>query len=494
MLDRLAGDVVLVVGPEMFLPNPIKQVIVRRILTDSECNLYYPGNLEVLRFNRELAQNGIEVSSDPATMNAAIARTVHSSNVDASCFNDAMARSTTYTPPRMITLNTKFDGAVQVNVWSGFAVQVVNSKGDRRTIVGPRTVLLDYDEKLERLSLSKGKPKNNDTRIETPYLRYISNPVSDIILLKTQDLVNVDVQVKYLVRFETDEKENWFSIDNYVQYMVDHLRSLIGNAVRSISVQEFYTNATNILRDVVLGKKEEEGERPLKHFSENGMTVYDLELIAVTVQDKNVADLLARSRQETLTEAIALERSVSRTHFVAGTEKAKRDQMMEASRTAIQEIEIDLLESNRQATLDLAQAEHVNKQKQKEILAEKERAEIKSNIEALLLEINKSKMDLEQTYKDADIARQIQIETEFAKAHETRMRAVTPTLVEAIVGAAQSGQFQAMAEYLAPLALVRGESLAGTMEQIFKGTALETMVSNLQGMSKVGRLSHSVEE
>ena len=74
-----------------------------------------------------------------------------------------------------------------------------------------------------------------------------------------------------------------------------------------------------------------------------------------------------------------------------------------------------------------------------------------------------------------------------AEAQKTRMEAVTPTLVEAIVGAAQSGQFQSMAEHLAPLALVTGQSLAGTMDTIFKGTALEGLVKNLQGLSPIGK-------
>ena len=427
VLDRKNGNVKLVVGPAMFLPNPIEEVIVRRILTDSECELYYPGNQEVLRFNRELAVKAIDVASDPATMNDAIARTAvparrefmeelsvgasNASHTSATRFGDALARSTVYTPPRMITLNTKFDGAVQVNVWSGFAVQVVNSNGERRTVVGPQTVLLGYDEKLERLSLSKGKPKNNDTRIDTPYLRYISNPVSDIISLKTQDLVNVDVQVKYLVRFELTESEHWFSVDNYVQYMVDHLRSIIGNAVRNISVQEFYTNATNILRDVVLGGKDATaGSRPLKHFVENGMTVYDLELIKVLVQDREVADLLARSRQETLSEAIALDRAIAHTEFVAGTQQAEREQMGEQARTDALRLELDAQEAEREAIISLNAVKHEVARKKAVVIGDQEATTIKKNIEALLLEISKAKNDLDQMYKDSDAARTVRTE------------------------------------------------------------------------------------
>lgn len=503
VLDRRSGSVDLVVGPLMFLPNPIEEVIVRRILTDFECELYYPGNNEVLRFNRQLADKGIDVSTDPATMNAAIARTVRSARheygsdtIAESVRFDALSRSTTYTPPRMITLNTKFDGAVQINVFSGFAVQVVNSKGERRTVVGPKTVLLGYDEKLERLSLSKGKPKTSDLRLNTPYLRYISNPVSDIISLKTKDLVNVDVHVKYLVRFDAADLDRWFSIDNYVQYMVDHLRSIIGNAVRNYEVQEFYTNSTNILRDVVLGKNETEGtpttlpqprKRPLKHFHENGMTVYDLELISVTVQDRAVADLLARSRQETLSETIALDRATAVTAYVTGTQEALRKQMEEKSLTTALQLDLDASRAAKQAELDMAQALQENERQETIDLGEQASAQARKNVEALLLEISKAQRDLDKLYKDADSARDINREAELAKAQETRMKAVGPALVEAMVSLAQSGQFQAMAQHLAPLALIRNESLTGTLEQIFEGTPLAKMIGNFQKLSNIGK-------
>jgi major vault protein len=502
VLDRQSGAIHLVTGPDMYLPNPITSVIVRRILTDKECQLYYPGNSEVLNFNRSLAQNGVDAASDPVVMSAAIARNFsparreldegYSASVGNSISSGGLAanrltRSTTYTPPRMITLNTKFDGAIRIDVWSGHAVQVVNSKGERRTVIGPQTVLLEYDEYLERLSLSTGKPKTDNKRIDTPYLRYISNPVSDIISLKTQDLVDVNVQVKYLIRFEQIEQDQWFAMDNYVQYMVDHLRSMIGNAVRTISVQDFYVNATNILRDVILGKKDEKGDRALKHFSENGMTVYDLELITVEVCDDAIAELLARSRQDHLIEAVALERSAAKSMYVAGIELATRDQARSRAITAEFVAVLDKEQQERQAELTLANIQQTLQQETERGRIEQARAQAKRNFESLLLEITRSQRDLEQVYLEATAERQIRVDTEAAAAHKVRMEALAPALIEAFVGMAQTGQLENIAEHLAPLALVRGESLVGTLQQLVKGTPIEKMLENVQGLSAVAK-------
>jgi major vault protein len=516
VLDRLTGGINLVEGPSMFLPNPIKQVVVRRILSETECDLYYPGNEIIKEINAELrgrrsgsADGDIAFAAASALEDylgdTRMATRSFASYQEAApalksakqvgAFADSLNRGTKYTPPRTITLDTRYEGAVGINVWSGFAVQIVNSKGDRRTVIGPQRVLLQYDEYLERLSLSTGKPKNSDKRIAQAYLRYISNPVSDIISLKTKDLVNVDIQVKYLVRFEEAEKDKWFAVDNYVQYMVDHLRSMIGNTVRNIGVQEFFANAANILRDTVLGVKAS-AERPLKHFSENGMTVYDLELIAFTVKDTSVAELLTRSSQETLVDSIELERAKEKLILTQGKQEAERNTLIETAKTAELKDTIASQAVARREAASLAEIEADIAQERVRLDAEigasiarnegdQTAAEIAKITKALYLDIKVAEDAHTQEIAEQVVAREIKKLTEEANAAKTRTENIPPALVEALVALAQSGQFQAIAEHLAPLSIVRGESLSGTLEQMFKGTPLEGMVNNIANLSKV---------
>ena len=44
VMDRETGQFVTVKGPTMLLPNPVKEVIVRRVLSDRECRLWYFGS------------------------------------------------------------------------------------------------------------------------------------------------------------------------------------------------------------------------------------------------------------------------------------------------------------------------------------------------------------------------------------------------------------------------------------------------------------------
>ena len=70
-----------------------------------------------------------------------------------------------------------------------------------KVVVGPATKLLDYDQTMEVLQLSTGRPKTTDTLEKTVYLRVKNNKVSDLIKVQTKDYVNVQIKVSYCVEF-----------------------------------------------------------------------------------------------------------------------------------------------------------------------------------------------------------------------------------------------------------------------------------------------------
>src|SRR5690606_21521339 len=96
------------------------------------------------------------------------------------------ARGQKFTPPRTITLDTKYEGAVGISVWSGYAILVTNKRGTRHVVQGPADILLQYDESLQPIELSTGTPKSDVRLLKTVYLRSANNQVSDIVKVETQ--------------------------------------------------------------------------------------------------------------------------------------------------------------------------------------------------------------------------------------------------------------------------------------------------------------------
>jgi major vault protein len=172
VLNRLTGDVRIEHGPSMFLPDPREEVVVRRILSENEASLLYPGNNEALQHNRTLRQSSqinandvpmasMSLSEDVDTtyrdaqissrlrsgssadavrsmsigqaLGGSIAANVSYSSTTSSAESAAQAlvgtgttqRKTSNTPPRTITLDTKYDGVVSVDVWTGYAALLV---------------------------------------------------------------------------------------------------------------------------------------------------------------------------------------------------------------------------------------------------------------------------------------------------------------------------------------------------------------------------------
>lgn len=360
VLDRHSGSVSLVRGPCMFLPDPRAQVLTRRVLSDRECRLLYPGNALALSHNQGLRRGetlGVkkEAASTPD-------RRIQTTRTE----EDGFSRPHRFEPPRAITLDTKYDGAVSVDVWSGYAVKLVDKSGARRVVVGPATVLLEYDEGLESLALSTGTPKSDEELLETVFLRVSGNKVSDLIELTSTDSVRSLLRLEYRVSFGGDDPTLWFAVDNYVKLLCDHASSIIKAEARKRPIRELKRDVTEIVRDVVLGKRTDAG-RPALRFEENGMCVFDIEVLELEILDESVAALLSETQSEALSHAIRVAEREGRLAGEKRLELIERELAREAQQTQLHRLILDeevRVETHRQSErslerrLEAARGEH----------------------------------------------------------------------------------------------------------------------------------------
>lgn len=254
VLNRLDGIIRTVKGPTMYLPNPIEEVFVQRKLTPSQCDLWYPGNNDVLRFNTSNGERK-DFDEDIEFMNSIESSVLqkqkcmlHSSD----SYHPGFSRGTTYEEPRTLTIDNKYKGAVTIDIWTGYAVNVVSKSGTRKVVVGPCTYIMDYDESLEVMELSTGKPKTTDYLMKTVYLRVENNKISDVINVETKDNISCSIKVSYCVDFLSEYMDNWFLVENYVKFLCDAMRSLVKREIKDYTIQEFYAHASEIIRNIIL--------------------------------------------------------------------------------------------------------------------------------------------------------------------------------------------------------------------------------------------------
>jgi len=474
-LNKTTGVVGLVKGPAMYLPDPRKEVVVRRILDTKTCNLWYPGNQAVLDANKKYMRDyEIEDDENTATFNDRVmsttleksARDIYGSslmNMDRFA-SDKVTRNRNFTPPRTITLNTKFEGAVAVNVWTGYAVQVVDKAGKRRVVTGPATVILEYDESLEVVKFSRGVPKSTAKLLETVYLRVNNNKISDYIQAETADAVEIGFKLSYNVNFEGDSSK-WYDVENYVKFLTDHMRSVIRNAVKKKGIEDVTANAIDIIRDIVIGEQDKDGKRTGKLFTENGMRIVDVDVLEFKINDGEIAYQLIDSQHKTVREAIKIksEKNQLKTTTELETVVRKIDQLRAETAKAKSELESDRIK--REAVLQQLNLE--NQLKDQEALDGLSAAKLARRKNSADFELELSKRQLE-----AEVG-----------AYKERWKSITPELVNAITSLGNKELATAIATNLpkseGALGMLLGVNGMDSLKQLLKGTAAEKGLDSL---------------
>jgi major vault protein len=492
VLNRIEGGISTVMGPRMFLPDPRNQVIINRGLTDKESRLFFPGNTTVYKYNSDLRKETGDNSATSSLMRnlrRSSKRTLSSPNemvfsssvnysgdVDDSfstmrtdpgvmgIMGDMIDREGQFVPPRSITLDSKFEGVVSLDIWNGFAVLVTDRNGNRRIVEGPTRVHLEYDETLEVFQLSQNTPKDHVNVKEDVFLRTKNNVVSDKIRVETKDLCQAKVNISMKVDFVGDnaeEKYKWFSVDNYVKLLCERVSSLLKNRIRQISVMDFYNDSTNIIRDTILGKNED-GKRKGLLFDENNMLVSEVEVLVVELDDIKLSETLKSSASDALQKALEIERN--RRDFDHEKERA------EISKAVI-DVRIDaeiaklMLEANKERIRLEKEQEQESLRKQ---LIVTQRDVDKANWMAEIEEMTaKLAQEIEHNTAEAAIQKDLmRAETEKAKSI---MASVQPGLIEALSSLGDNDRIEKLADAIAPQAMFGEQGVKELMEAQFKG-------------------------
>ena len=477
VLNRETGVISMEKGPAMFLPDPRTQVIVKRKLSASQAALWYPGNREVAEYNESLDDEETSDMMFSATLNSRRSITACDSMEPGSFLN----RGTKYTKPRTITIDNKFDGVVSLDVWTGYAINVISKDGTRKVIVGPQTYLMGYDETLEILEMSTGKPKTTDNLIRTTFLRVDNNKIGDIINVETKDFVHAAVKVSYTVDFLDEYKDKWFSVENYVKYLCDRIRSLLKREAKKYTIEEFYQNYSDITRRIALNRPNEGDESDGidgRLFRENGMIVHDVDVLSIEV-DRHVASVLEEHQYDMIKKTIELSDASQRKEVaerLAEADKAISD-IQHASAMYKLKIKGDAFEKQREFEDKVAAAEAAEEMTQ--LQNERAQQSVKDEIAAAKAARKEKKRNAKVEHRKKLIALEKKRQEAYATSAETVLGAISPQLAASIESLKDHALFADIAKQLSPLTIVNGESIADTANKLLKGTAMEGMFKAL---------------
>ena len=468
IMDRITGEIKTVKGYCMYLPDPRTEVVVQRKLSDSECELMYPGNTEVKDVNAEINERQMEKLARKGMTNQVMdsLNNVYSTAkmTDSLALfevNANISRGSSYTKPRTITLDTKYDGVVSINVWTGYAINVVSKSGERKVVVGPTTTLLDYDETIEALHLDSGT---------TGFMQISDIHIKDKIVAQTKDYVKVMIDVSYLADFDEEKKDSWFSVNNYEKYLKDVMRNRLKNKVKTLTVQEFYNDYVSIVENTLVSEENE---------FKNGMVLTDVEVQGISMENE-VAALMDQHQKEVLSKTIQLQAVESEIEVEKKLAEAQRKKMdLKAANDAhAREIEYanDVAIATNKAELQTMYQE-VEAAK---LAAEQDMAEIRTMIEEQKLQskIAEDNARIETEQKLADI--EAKKYDAYALTVAQIMESIQPGLIEALNANANANLIEGIGEAVAPYAIAKGDSIAETVNTMLRGTSLQDTIKNIK--------------
>jgi len=461
ILNRLTGAIKTIKGPSMYLPDPRVEVVVKRKLSRKECELYYPGNAEVIAYNQGLTERSVakKAAATKDSINSVYSTDNQESALAIFEVNANISRGTSYTKPRTITLDTKYEGAVAIEVWNGYAINIIAKDGTSRLVVGPATTLLDYDEILETV--------NPGTENETVFLKVAGNVFKTSVSSRTKDNVQFFLDTETRFSFILEEKDKWFQSKDYINLLNDFVAQKVREQITIHTAKELYDNAPTIVREAF-----KENFCDYIHIDEVRPTGFSLDnTVAKALQasrDAIIEDNIAAARQE---EEIELKKRI-----VTAETKQKEDAI--AANQRIIELK------HTQALDELAKKETVAevKRAQNEAArqAEADLQKVINLINAADLERKRKSAELEQeiAQKKADIEKAKQ--EAYAATVERIFGAITPDLTTAMNSKANAELTAAIAESMSPYTIAGyGESVSEVTRKLLRGTTLEEVVGNL---------------
>jgi len=500
-MNRKTGEIRMAVGPAMLLPNPVDEVIVRRVLSDRECQTWYPGNDEALSYNRSLRtlaqhapttragvvsegdymrsqQRGGRQAPPPAAQAVAMDASAVSKDT-AAMMGDVLERGSNFTQPRTVVFNTKYEGVPSLNVWVGYAVMVLDKKGSRRVEQGPRNLLLNYDETLEIVELSTGKPKTTDKLLHTVFLRVLNNKVSDICEVETSDHVRVKLEYSMRVNFE-GEPNKWFEVENYVKFLCDHVRSVLKGQIKKHSVESFYASSVELVREGILGKPDDKAQRPGMLFKENGMRVTDVEVLGALIDDAKISALLNQAQHEAVESNITLLRA-NRSLDVTKKQEDINRQAAEARAQTFKRIsELEVGDVTAKLSVVLAAIDSEVKQHD-----ERKKAVVSKNL--ALDADQQGALGRERAAADVKLAiakseQELRIEALRAEAKTIidRFTAAQGGFSEALLALSNHDTLVKIADAMSVQSFIGGKTLTDVVDKIFAGTPLEGVLNKIK--------------
>lgn len=380
--------------------------------------------------------------------------------------------------------------ALSVTIPNNEAVLVTSPKG-RRAEVGPKHILLEYEETLDTLRLSKGPSKDGHSLVQTCFLRVQGGRVADAFEVESADFVRLKVRLGFAGHFE-GEPERWFNVEDPIKLLADTVRARVREAASNEPATKLLKLMPQLVRAQVLRENE-----PLR-FAENGMVIDAVDVLSVGIVDATLAGLFQNVQVEAVKLQLKNEEATRRLTALQHQSGVESQETALREDAAKRRASVGVSEAEANHKIELAQAQlqserqsFLQEQKRKldqaqldfSVAAQRQKADAEARNRQATAEAESKALaqlhEAEERHKAALAKIEQDLARGLADADAVKLQAIQRELVGALHSAADSEVMKAAAQNMNLVALLGGKSPIELFSQLLRGTPLSRSVQDL---------------
>ncbi len=384
--------------------------------------------------------------------------------------------------------------ALSVTVPNGEAC-LVTSRHARRVEIGPKVVLLDFEEALTTLTLSRGPSKDGHATLETAFLRVEGGRVADTFDLESSDFVRLRLKLGFTGHFEASSAEGqeaWFHVADPVKLLADTVRARVRASAQRLPAATLLAGARELVQAALFT------DGALR-FPQNGMVLDQADVLALDIVDPALAAQFQKLHRESLDLELKDRASTRRLdslrhqdaideeeHAIVrrAIERKAASNVVDAETThglALRKVQLDAVLDAAALAKRQAEAEAARKA---QLVAERELGEAAATAKLRDAEASaraaRSEHEAVESHRAALAAIEKELARAFAEADAVRLAAIQKELVGALHVAADAEVLKAAANNMNLVALLGGKSPAELLAQVVRGTPLERATNGMR--------------
>jgi hypothetical protein len=276
--------------------------------------------------------------------------------------------------------------------------------------------------------------------------------------------------------------------------MCDRQRALIKRAAKEYTIEEFWQNYADIVRNVAIDACREEDvakQHAGRFFSENGMYVHDCEVLSISVEDA-IEKMLIKHQHDTVRKNLELQSARKEAEIAEAMSVSEKAMQELRSQELINKMELQEAEATRKLEIQAK----INRQNEAEKLAAKQAEQDMQVILDALAAADRARKDahFKQTmeHEALELAQKVNHEKELAEIEKAKnaayaetvasiMASISPDLIAALEVNGKMGLAETLARHASPYAIANGESVVETTQKLLNGLPfdLKEVIGNL---------------